>query len=162
MELTPEQWQTLQESTKGEEALRKVLDIFGVPYPEKPAERKRQILIVDDDAAIVNFVKAVLERKGFETLVTSNARAALSMLLFQNPDLVLLDINMPEVDGGEVFSKIREMPHTCRTPVIFMTGLIDPTEESHLNETPEKQMHYLGKPFTAEKLITSISRMLHA
>ena len=157
---TAEQWQILRDATKGEEGIRQVLALFGYSYTPQPEHRPKQILVIDDDPAIITYTKTVLNRNGFETFATSNPQAALSMLLLKSPDLVLLDIQMPGLDGGEVFAKLREMPHAAATPVIFMTGLIDPSEEAHLNKTSTDRKHYLGKPFTPEKLVEAVSRVL--
>ncbi len=121
------------------------------------------VMVVDDDACLVDFVQKALEARGYETVATCSPRAALGLLRDKSPDLILLDISMPELDGSELFARIREMPHTKRTPVIFMTGLINPEEENAFNHTRDGlRRHYLGKPFDSDKLVSSIAAMIAA
>ncbi len=159
MKLNSEQWQILRECTTGEDGLKKVLSIF---YAEGkgPVGQGKLIMIVDDDTAILSLVQQVLEQNGFQAVTTSGARACLSLLPFKKPDLLLLDMTMPEMDGSELFAKIRSYPQTAQTPVIFMTGLVSPEEEAEYNHQVGEQKHYLGKPFNAAKLVSMIATIL--
>ena len=157
MELTAEQQQALREYTKGESEFQKVVAMLQglTPVSEGPL-----IMVIDDDPAISLLVKKILEQRGYLPLVTQNPIVALGLLRYKTPDLILLDINMPDMDGSELFSKIKEMPHMKNVPVVYMTGLISPDEEQDFNLGAAMQGVYLGKPFTADKLIRVISSII--
>ena len=85
------------------------------------------ILAVDDDATVLHSVRRVLEKAGFTVTVASNGREALALIARQRPDLVVLDIIMPEMDGLEVCRRIRADPFIARLPILFLTSRAGPT-----------------------------------
>ena len=86
---------------------------------------KKKILIVDDDKYILDFYKELLESEGYETLTAERGQQSIDMTFEKNPNLILLDIMMPEMDGMTVFSILKEKGVT--TPVIFLTNAGDTT-----------------------------------
>jgi diguanylate cyclase (GGDEF)-like protein len=81
-----------------------------------------KVLIVDDDPAIRRLIAAILEREGFELVEAENGRQALDVARAESPDLVLLDVMMPELDGVEVCRMLRADPRTRGTSVIMLTA----------------------------------------
>lgn len=89
------------------------------------AEDKKELLIVDDDESYLKLIKKWMSEAYKATAVKSGAQA-LKFLEGHRPDLVLLDFEMPELNGGDVLQKMREKPETADIPVFFLTGNADP------------------------------------
>jgi len=83
---------------------------------------KKKILIVDDDAAFLESSAAILEDKNFCVAKAKNAEAAFEALTVENPDIILLDINLPDKNGFEVLKIIKESKDFSKIPVILITG----------------------------------------
>ena len=115
-----------------------------------------KILIVEDNEGIVSFVKSELELEDFETCVALDGRTALEMFAREKPDLVLLDIMLPELSGLEVLRRIRK--HDEDTPVILVTAR-DETDDkvTGLNLGSDD---YITKPFKIEELLARINAVL--
>lgn len=105
-----------------------------------------KILIVDDDPAIIDLLAAVLEEDGDILFATSGA-SALAMAESENPDIVLLDVMMPDLDGYEVCRRLRDNPVTASIPVIFITALNQETEEEA--GLAAGAVDYVAKPISA-------------
>ena len=118
---------------------------------------KRRILIVDDDADTTHLVKVLLERAGHYLVLEENdaTKAHQSARNFR-PDLILLDMVMPETDGGEVAAGIEADPELQNTPIIFLTALVTRAEaKSGLSI----QGHpFLAKPVSIPELINVIEK----
>jgi CheY-like chemotaxis protein len=123
-------------------------------------ERVRvRILIVDNDRNATHLVKVLLERTGHYLVLEENdaTRAHQSALNFR-PDLILLDIVMPETDGGEVAAQIEADPELKNTPIIFLTALVTRAEaKSGLNIQGHS---FLAKPVSIPELINAIEKHL--
>jgi len=124
-------------------------------------DRKRRILIVDNDRDTTHLVKILLEKTGRYSVLEENdaAKAHQSAQNFR-PDLILLDIVMPETDGGEVAAQIQADPELQRTPVIFLTALVTETETKtglRIQGHP-----FLAKPINIPELINGIEENLAA
>ena len=81
-----------------------------------------RVLIVDDDRTQVVFYDAVLRRRGISTQLATSSREALTLVQSFRPDLILVDLNMPEIDGMALTARIREMPGTLLLPIVFISG----------------------------------------
>lgn len=156
VELTADQQQELRACTQGEPEFEKVSAML----KDAAAKTEPIILVIDDDPAITFLVKKVLAQKGYNPLVTDNPRVALGLLRFLAPRLILLDINMPDMDGSEVFVEIRAIPNADQVPVVYMTGLISPDEEQDFTLGAAMQGIYLAKPFSADKLLKVVSSIV--
>jgi two-component system, OmpR family, response regulator len=120
---------------------------------------KRRILIVDNDRDTTHLVKILLERAGnYLVLEENDATKAHQSARSFGPDLILLDVVMPETDGGEVAAQIEADPELQNTPIIFLTALVTRAEaKSGLNI----QGHpFLAKPVSIPELIDAIERHL--
>jgi CheY-like chemotaxis protein len=124
-------------------------------------EEKRRILIVDNDRDSTHLVKTLLERTGrYLVLEENDATKAHQTARNFRPDLILLDIVMPETDGGEVAAQIQADPELQRTPIIFLTALVTRAEAKaglHIQGHP-----FLAKPINISELITTIEENLPA
>lgn len=81
-----------------------------------------KILIVDDDPDTIEFLKLLLERQGYQTVAALNGMQALSVAHSEKPDLVILDVMMPDLDGFEVARSLRRHPDTALTPILMFTA----------------------------------------
>lgn len=86
------------------------------------------VLIVDDVDANVLLLKLLLTKAGYKTLTAYNGKDALEIIKKSSPDLVLLDIMMPVMDGHEVAAQLREMPERRDMPIIFLSALNSPDD----------------------------------
>jgi len=124
-------------------------------------DRKRRILIVDNDRDTTHLVKILLERTGrYSVLEENDATKAHQSAQNFRPDLILLDVVMPETDGGEVAAQIQADPELRRTPVIFLTALVTETETKaglRIQGHP-----FLAKPINIPELINRIEENLAA
>jgi CheY-like chemotaxis protein len=125
------------------------------------ADRKRRILIVDNDRESTRLVKILLERTGrYLVLEENDATRAHQTAQNFRPDLILLDIVMPETDGGEVAARIQSDPELQRTPIIFLTALVTKAETKtglRIQGHP-----FLAKPISIPELINRIEENLPA
>ena len=113
------------------------------------------ILIVDDEAIIRRFVGAGLRAEGFEVTEAENGEEAVKAVGETSPNLVILDIRMPKMDGFEVCRRIREWSHV---PIIMLSALADPTDKvKSLNRGADD---YLVKPFGINELLARIKAVL--
>ncbi len=121
----------------------------------------RRILIVDNDRDSTQLVKILLERRGrYLVLEENDATKAHQSAQNFRPDLILLDIVMPETDGGEVAAQIAADPELQRTPVIFLTALVTKAETKtglRIQGHP-----FLAKPISIPELINAIEENMPA
>ena len=110
------------------------------------------ILMVDDDPAMR---RLVLKREGYPTLEASSGIEALELLKTEMPDLILLDIMMPDMDGFEACKAIRENPRTTDIPVIMLSAVAEQVRDSTIRVDD-----YMPKPFNPKDLIPKVKALL--
>jgi adenylate cyclase len=121
----------------------------------RPASR---ILVVDDTPANIQTLAAILKEQGYQLSVATNGRQALDVVARVRPDLILLDVMMPEMDGFEACRRLKEAPDWRDIPVIFLTAK---TETADLVKGFELgAVDYVGKPFNAHELLARVSTHL--
>ena len=116
----------------------------------------KKVLIVDDEPDTLELVKLVLESGGFETVLAASGKEALSELDASRPDLVLLDIMMPDMDGWEVFRKIREK--NAKIPIAILTAKAQNFDRL-LGLHVLKADDYITKPFGKNELISRVRKL---
>jgi DNA-binding response OmpR family regulator len=115
---------------------------------------KRLILAVDDNTKNLQFLGKLLSSNGFEVAMAQSGQQALNFMLKEEPDLILLDIMMPEMDGYTVCEKIKANFSTRHIPVIFLTAK---TETSDVVKGFDVGgVDYVTKPFNAEELLARV------
>lgn len=112
------------------------------------------ILVIDDEHLLREEVVEILQFEGYETLDAPNGRVGVTLAKNHQPDLVLCDISMPEMDGYGVLYELRADPCTNTTPVIFLTARADRTQIRYGMELGADD--YLTKPFTNSELLGAI------
>ena len=104
-----------------------------------------KLLVIDDDSAVTDLLSLLLRSQGFEVFATNNSTDGLNMIREQSPDLVILDLMMPEMDGATVLRALRGLDGFHTTPVVFLTAKSDPRHAQHLNALGASAI--LFKPF---------------
>ena len=118
----------------------------------------KKILIVEDEADIAKLVKFYLDKEGFQTNVAKSGGEALKHLKSERPDLVILDLMLPEMDGIEVCKKVRSAPDTALIPIIMLTAK---AEESDIIVGLELGADdYVTKPFSPKALVARVKALL--
>ena len=118
-----------------------------------------RIMVVDDEPDLLEVVKLILESDGYQVVTAGSGQEALNKIEKETPDLVLLDIIMPKMDGWEVFSRIKSNPRTHDVPVIMLTAKdqrIDKLIGLHVVRVDD----YITKPFGRAELLERIKRVL--
>lgn len=119
---------------------------------------KRTILIADDNQQIRMLVKAALMSLGHELVEATDGENALETAIARVPDLVLLDVTMPKLDGWEVLHFMRSRPETAAVPVMMLTTAAQVWDLKHGEELGCND--YLTKPFEPKELRAHVERML--
>ena len=118
-----------------------------------------KILVVDDEKSICDVLELVLSREGYEVFSANNGEEALKKLNVVLPDLIILDIIMPGIDGYEVCKRIRENPSFKKIPIIIHTG--KSKEEDILKGFKAGANEYLTKPVNLMEFIAAVKRLLN-
>ncbi|OIO15131.1 MAG: DNA-binding response regulator [Ignavibacteria bacterium CG1_02_37_35] len=117
----------------------------------------KKILLADDEKDILEFLQYNLEKEGFAVITAANGEEALSLLI-ENPDLAILDIMMPKLNGFEVCAKIRENKKTAALPVIFLTA--KSSEQDEIKGLELGANDFILKPISPLKLIARVKANL--
>jgi len=125
----------------------------------KKRKMKFKVLIVDDEKDIVDLLKYNLDKENdFEVITALNGKAALEQALENKPDLILLDIMMPEMNGFDVCKKLKNNPITSNIPVLFLTA-----KENEIDEIIGLELgadDYIQKPVSPRKVIARVKSVL--
>lgn len=121
----------------------------------------KKILVVDDEPDVVTYLSMVLKDHGYETLEAFNGEEALQKVLQDKPDLVTLDITMPEMSGVKAYRKMKEDETLRKIPVIIVTGISHDFKQfiSTRPQVPPPE-GYLEKPVKPEDLLAEVKRLL--
>src|SRR4030081_3370833 len=141
--------------------MNRTIEADFLPPPVEETKQKPRILIIDNNRDFTYSAKLGLERTGRYSVWEENDPAKAHQTAQRvKPDLILLDIAMPETDGGEVAARIESDPALHRTPVVFLTALVTKAEATfgyHIHGHP-----FLAKPISISELVAGIERYLRA
>lgn len=117
-----------------------------------------KILVVDDDIHATTLFKTILTAKGYEAIIVNDSATAVQVANTTNPELIILDLMMPELNGFEVCKMLRADPKFSRTPIVIFTAMGD-------NESKETALEigadeFLTKPFRVEELMHKIKTLI--
>ncbi|MCK5563735.1 MAG: response regulator [Planctomycetes bacterium] len=115
----------------------------------------KKILLVDDEKDILVVLRKQLEDKGYEVFTAENGIDALQIASVKEPDIAILDLALPDMDGSEIAVKLRENEETKHLPVIFLTALRSKQEE-HDGGTTIGGHTVLAKPYDLEEIVERI------
>lgn len=140
------------------ESGRRLLRLAGLKSAEHPAVRTRRVLLVEDQPDLNRSLKTRLERAGTQVVSVHDGAAALQAFLHGSPDILVLDLGLPDVDGWDVLLRLRGYPHGARLPVVIITGSSD--------EDLASAAAYLGvrcvvrKPFRQRQVVEAVLGLL--
>lgn len=114
----------------------------------------KRILIVEDEEAVRELERFILEQSGYEVMEARDGLEGLTKAEFRRPDLILLDLMMPDVSGGRMYDEMKEHPLTSGIPIVVVTGKPDAHQMFDDEIGPE---NVIMKPFEAETLLARIA-----
>ncbi|MEW5942941.1 MAG: Hpt domain-containing protein [Pseudomonadota bacterium] len=130
----------------------------GIPLEMKPAAAAPLVMVVDDSLTVRKITSRLLAREGYQVVTAKDGVDALQLLQDASPAIMLVDIEMPRMDGFELTKNVRGNPRTAQTPIIMITSRI---AEKHRNHALELGVNeYLGKPYQEEELLGHIERLV--
>ncbi len=119
----------------------------------------RRILCIEDETEMIDLIRIILGRKGFEVEGAAGGEEGLKKVHEHKPDLVLLDLMMPDIDGWEVYQQMKAAEITRDIPVIIVTAKAQNIDKV-LGLQIAKVDDYISKPFSPEDLLQSVERVL--
>ena len=115
-----------------------------------------KLLVIDDDSAVTDLLSLLLKSHGFEVGATNNSTEGLSMIRDDSPDVVILDLMMPDMDGWQICKAVREF---SQVPIIILSALNDPSMIASVLDAGADD--YLTKPTPSRVLIAHINRLIN-
>jgi two-component system response regulator VicR len=123
------------------------------------SKNTKLILCIEDEQEMIDLIRLILNRRGFEVKGANGGKEGLEIIRAEHPDLVLLDLMMPDMDGWEVYQQMKADDATKRIPVIVVTAKaqsIDKVLGLHIAKVDD----YIAKPFSPQELLTSVDNVL--
>ncbi len=117
-----------------------------------------RILVVDDDKKIVRLIRAYLEQADYEVLTAYDGETALHAIRHDKPDLIVLDLMLPDRDGWEITGIVRNDPGLAETPIIMLTARVEDTDKIVGLELGADD--YIGKPFNPREVVARVKAVL--
>jgi len=119
---------------------------------------KKKILIADDNPDLISILQVQLENKGYDTVQAANGRQAVDIATAQLPDLILMDIMMPQMNGLQAARLIRQNPKTHSIPMLASTAKVSHADTKECLESGFND--HIAKPFTSTQLASRIEKLL--
>jgi chemosensory pili system protein ChpA (sensor histidine kinase/response regulator) len=127
------------------------------PLAEKRV-RPRCVMVVDDSVTVRKVTSRLLERQGMDVMVAKDGVEAIAMLQERRPDILLLDIEMPRMDGFEVARQIRHDDRLSKLPIVMISSRTGAKHQEHAVELGVNR--FLGKPFQESELLSTIDELV--
>jgi DNA-binding response OmpR family regulator len=121
-------------------------------------ELRKKILVVDDEEETLVFLGNILKRQNYEVITTTKGRDAIKLAKRLEPNLIILDVVLPDMIGGEVAKRLEEELATKEIPIVFLTGLFTKEEEFPGKKTGRR--YIIAKPVTEEELLNVIQKAI--
>ena len=123
------------------------------------AEINKKVVYIEDESEMIDLVRLILSRKGYEVIGANSGREGLDAIRQKLPDLVLLDLMMPDMDGWDVYQQMKSVEATRDIPVIVITAKaqsIDKVLGLHIAKVDD----YISKPFSPQELVESVEKVI--
>ena len=123
------------------------------------AEISKKVVYIEDESEMIDLVRLILSRKGYEVIGANGGREGLDAIRQKLPDLVLLDLMMPDMDGWDVYQQMKSVEATRDIPVIVITAKaqsIDKVLGLHIAKVDD----YISKPFSPQELVESVEKVI--
>jgi DNA-binding response OmpR family regulator len=117
------------------------------------------IVVVDDEPEIVKLVAKVLEARGHRVTIGRDGQEALDLVARERPDVLVLDLNLPKVDGFEVCRRLKSAPDTSSLPIVMLTAAFPSVDDADRGLTLGAD-EYVIKPFLREVLVHNVERLI--
>ena len=134
--------------------------------PVTPADKNvnpmdvKRVLVIDDEESFCTFVSWALEKTGrYKVTSTTKPLEGITLAKALRPDLILLDIKMPQMDGSQVAEKLLEDAQTKSIPIAFITALVTNTETKH-EQMEVAGRTFIAKPITRDELLQAVGKLL--
>lgn len=121
--------------------------------------KKKKLLIIDDEMDLLLVLEKKLSAEGYSVVIADNGHDGIVLAKSYQPDLIILDVSMPDIDGGEVNRKLKDLPETKDIPVIFLTCLLEKKEERRNGNVIGSNI-FFAKPYDMKKLLKAIEELL--
>jgi CheY-like chemotaxis protein len=118
----------------------------------------KKVLIVDDNKDIRHLLGHILEEAGYQVFYANDGPQALAQAQTQQPDLILMDLSLPELDGWEVLKRLRNQPMFSHIPIIALTAFVN--VKTHTKALAAGFSYYLPKPFQISEMLKVIAELL--
>ena len=131
----------------------------GICVEDRVEKNGKKIVHIEDEPDMIDLVKLILERKGYQVIGAAGGQEGLDAVREHVPDLVLLDLMMPDIEGWDVYQQMRAYDETKNIPVIIVTAKaqnIDKVLGLHIAKVND----YISKPFSPQELVEAIERVL--
>lgn len=122
--------------------------------------KKKNILVVDDEVDILHHLSRILKRAGYGVLVTQFGRDVLDLAIKNKPDLIILDVLLPDISGPEVAVRISEKEDLKNIPIIFLTGMLSKEEEEKTHGIIANRT-VISKPCDRDTLLKAIHNKIN-
>ena len=142
----------------GERWLLAVLLCYNIAIKLKELEMKRKILLVEDNPATIDVIQKELEFLGYESVVAEDGKEGVEKASSYLPDLIIMDISLPKMDGLEASTAIRKNPKTQAIPILAATARALPGDKEKCLQAGCDD--YIAKPFTHRELGAAIKKLL--
>ncbi|MDD5199184.1 MAG: response regulator [Terrimicrobiaceae bacterium] len=118
--------------------------------------KPKRILIVDDESAFTRLLRLTLEGTGkFLVEEVNDGRRTIEVARYFKPDIIFLDVVMPEIDGGDVATQIKADPELAAVPIVFLTAIVSPKEARHQSDIGG--FPFLAKPVSVESIVQTVA-----
>jgi len=118
-----------------------------------------RILVIEDEPQMIDLIRLILETGGYQVVAAQGGEEGLELMRSEQPDLILLDIMMPEMDGGDVYHRMQQEPELIPIPVIVVTAKAAPIDKVLWMNVAQVD-DYVVKPFGPDDLLTAVERVL--
>jgi CheY-like chemotaxis protein len=128
---------------------------------ERTFDMDKKILIVDDEKDTLSVLEKALTTEGYSVITADNGKDAIMLAKSKHPELIMLDILMPGMDGAEVAARLKEHTETKNIPVIFLTCLLSKVEEKGRKDHTINGYVFVAKPYNVEGLLAQVERLMN-
>lgn len=128
------------------------------PETAPPDRPRYQVLVVDDNPDLRAYVSNILQRQGYQVRTAHNGAVGVELAQTYNPDLIVTDLMMPEVNGLDLIRQIRAEPEMAGIPIVLLTAKVD--EETRIESAERGADAYLSKPFNDRELLAEVRNLL--
>jgi len=116
----------------------------------------QKVLVIDDDIISQNLLRSTLSQAGYSVIVASDGDEGIKKAAEELPGLIILDIMMPGMDGGEVAGVLKNDPETKKIPIVFLSSLV--TESNKKANSKKDTITYLSKPYNRDDLLNEVKK----